>query len=807
MADKDAKPEEPLFIAIMNEEETRNRLIRPAIARVGWKDIQIREEFPYTLGRIHVAGNKWKRGDRKKIDFLLEHSPGVPIAIVEAKHFGKPLGDGMQQALGYAEALDVPFVFSSNGEGFLFHDKTGMGVATEQKLTLDQFPSPEELHTRFVAWKEKSGVPSTVLTTEFQNEDPLKSDRYYQRIAVDKAVEAFAVGQRRLLLVMATGTGKTRVASQIIWRLKKLGRIQRVLFLADRNVLVDQAKGNDFSHFGSAITKITRPNFVHTGDLMAHEVFVGIYQALTGPSETDKLFKKLPPDFFDLIVIDECHRGGASLDSEWHEILDYFTSAAHLGLTATPKETADVSTTHYFGDALYTYSLKQGIDDGFLAPYKVLRVLLDNDITGWRPFPGMVDDTGNAVEDRIYEIKDVNRSVIFPQRDALVAKKIIEYLDAIGDPYAKTIVFCRTTEHAERMRSALMNAAGPRAQESTKYAMRITGDDEEGKMQIDTFTHPDERFPTIATTSQLLSTGVDTQTVKLIVLDKPIESMTEFKQIIGRGTRVREDKGKTWFTIMDFQGATKLFADPAFDGVPERVFEVGENDDIGAILATKDPQDEPVEQKEKEDELVDLILRVYGPALKDRPPVYTVSNVSYAVVKEQVQYLGADGKLITESLTDFTRKNILDHYPTLENFFDAWQEATSRQAIIDEISASGIPLEELQKQVGAEFDLFDLIMHVAYDKRMMKKRDRADALRRSNYLDKWSGKAREVIEALLDKYADIGFIALDEIETVKTPPVSYIGEPLEVLEWFGGREAFAKTLDEIADTLATVKVR
>lgn len=792
----------------MNEAETRNRLIRPAIMRAGWSDVQIREEFPYTLGRIHVAGKKWKRGEMKKIDFLLEYRPGVPIALVEAKHIGKSLGSGMQQALGYAEALDVPFVFSSNGEGFIFHDKTGMSHATEQHISLEQFPTPKDLHARFIAWKEKGGVPTGVLTTEFQNEDPLKSERYYQRIAVDKAVETFARKQRRLLLVMATGTGKTRVASQIIWRLKKLGLVRRVLFLADRNVLVDQAKGNDFSHFGSSITKITRQSFAHTGDLMAHEVFVGIYQALTGPNEEDKLFRKLPPDFFDLIVIDECHRGAASLDSEWHDVLDYFTGAAHLGLTATPKETTDVSTSHYFGDALYTYSLKQGIDDGFLAPYKVLRVLLDNDITGWRPAPGAIDDNGNPIEDRIYELKDVNKSVIFPQRDAVVAKKIVEYLDAIDDPYAKTIVFCRTTEHAERMRSALVNAIGSRAQESTKFVMRITGDDDEGKMQIDTFTHPDERFPVIATTSQLLSTGVDTQTVKLVVLDKPIESMTEFKQIIGRGTRVREDKGKAWFTIMDFQGATKKFADPAFDGPAERIFEVGEHvPTIEDELNKKDPVDEPIEQKELEDELVDEIITCGGFTGEGRPPVYTVSGVPYAVVKEQVQYLGADGKLITESLTDFTRKNILNRYPTLESFFTAWQSAERRQAIIDALDETGISLEELQKQVGAEFDLFDLIMHVAYDKKMMKKRERAEALRRSNYLNKWQGKAREAVEALLNKYADVGFLALDELETVKTPPVSHLGEPLEILEWFGGRENFEKTLDELADSLATVAVK
>ncbi len=787
-----------------NEAETRTRLIRPALVRAGWSDIQIREEYPYTEGRIHVSGKTVKRGDKKKVDFLLEHRPNLPVAVVEAKHIGKPLGDGMQQALGYAEALDVPFVFSTNGEGFLFHDRTGQSTVVEQKLTPDQFPSPTELYRRYTEWKQKSGITETLLETEYHSDDPNKSPRYYQRIAADRAVEAFARGQKRLLLVMATGTGKTHAAAQIMWRLKRAGSARRILFLADRNVLADQARG-DFKHFGNSLTKISRQNFNDTGALMAHEIFVGLYQAMSGATEAEKLYKRLPSNFFDLIIIDECHRGSASLDSEWHEVLDYFSGAAHLGLTATPRETTDTSTTHYFGNALYTYSLKQGIDDGFLAPYKVLRVFLDNDISGWRPVAGTLDDKGNPVEDRVYELRDVNKAVIFPQRDELVAKKIIEYLDAIGDPYAKTIVFCRTTEHAERMRSALVNAAGEKARADRRYVMRITGDDEEGKMQIDTFRNPEERTPAIVTTSQLLSTGVDIQTCKLVVLDKPIESMTEFKQIIGRGTRVREDKGKMWFTVMDFQGATKLFADPGFDGVPERVFEIGENDDITSTLEMEDPPGEPIEVKEKEDGLVGIIIEQNPLSIVDRPPVYTVSGVPYAVVKEQVQYLGPDGKLLTESLTDFTRKNILDHYPTLESFFSAWQSAERRQAIIDQLDATGIPLEELQKYVGADFDLFDLIVHVAYDKKMMKKRERAEAVRRSNYLSKYNGKAREVIEALLEKYADLGYLALDEIETVKTPPVSNIGEPLEVLGWFGGTDKFTDTLKDLEKTLAAVE--
>lgn len=789
----------------MNEEETRNRLIRPAIAKSGWSDHQIREEYPYTMGRIHVSGRVAKRGERKKVDFLLEYRPNLPIALVEAKPNGKDSGHGMQQALGYAEALDVPFVFSSSGEGFLFHDRTGLSAQTEIHISLDQFPSPDELYARYLHWKGEAPALKSVIETPLYSDDPNKSPRYFQRIAIDRAVEAVARGQKRLLLVMATGTGKTYTAGQIIWRLWKSGNAKRVLFLADRNILVDQARINDLKHFGDALTKISRQNFNDLGSLMSHEIFLGLYQAMSGKEEEEKLFKRLPADFFDLIVIDECHRGSASENSEWREILEHFTGASHLGLTATPKETADTSTSHYFGDAIYTYSLKQGIDDGFLAPYKVMRVLLDNDITGWRPVPGTVDDNGNAVEDRLYELKDINKSVIFPQREKVIAEKVLEYLEAVEDMYAKTIVFCRTTAHAERMRSALVNAAGERAREDVRYVMRITGDDEEGKNQLDRFIDPEERFPTIVTTSQLLSTGVDAQTCKLIVLDKPIESMTEFKQIIGRGTRVREDKGKMWFTIMDFQGATKLFADPAFDGVAERVFELKEDEDIAETLEELDPQDVTVEEKLEEDELVDAVISQGSEEVTERPPVFKLSGVPYAVVKEQVQYLGPDGKLLTQSLTDFTRKNILTHYPTLESFFSAWQSAERRQIIIDQIDASGIPLEELQKQVGADFDLFDLIMHVAYDKKMMKKNERIEAVRRSNYLDKYSGRAREVLEALLQKYADVTLKDIESVRILTLEPLRSMGTDYELVSLFGGKEGYFKTVDELLDVMYTTQ--
>jgi len=788
------------IIEIMNEQETRSRLIRPAITKAGWSDVQIREEYPYTLGRIHVSGNTWKRGENKKVDFLLEFKPNLPLAIIEAKHIGKSLGAGMQQALNYAEALDVPFVFSTNGKGFLFHDRTGQSATTEQEL--DQLPSPDELFRMYKTWKGDQSSYTAVLETPYYSDAQSKTPRYFQRVAINRVVEAISQGQKRALLVMATGTGKTYTAGQIMWRLWKSGNAKRILFLADRNILVDQAKINDLKHFGDALTKISRHSFNDVGSLMSYEVFLGLYQAMSGVAEEEKLYKKLPKDFFDLIVIDECHRGSASEDGQWHEILDYFKNATHLGLTATPKETTDTSTTHYFGDAVYTYSLKQGIDDGFLAPYKVLRVLLDNDITGWRPVAGTIDDNGVPVEDRVYELGDINKSVIFPQRDDIVAKKIVEYLDAINDPYAKTIVFCRTTTHAERMRSALINAAGEKARKNMRYVMRITGDDEEGKNQLDRFIDPEEIYPTIVTTSQLLSTGVDAQTCKLVVLDKPIESMTEFKQIIGRGTRIREDKGKMWFTVIDFQGVTKLFADPGFDGFAERVFEVSEDEDIAKKLEEQDPTEMPIEEKADEDRLVDFILSQGNVKdVIDRPPVYTLGNVPYAVVKEQVQYLGLDGKLITESLTDFTRKNILVYYPTIDSFFGAWQSAESRQAIIDQIDASGIPLEELQKQVGVEFDLFDLIVHVAYDKKMMKKRERAELVRRSNYLNKYSGKAREVLEALLDKYADSILKDIESVRILTLEPFRSLGTDYELVSLFGGKDGYHVAVDELLDVV------
>lgn len=794
----------------MNEQETRSRLIRPQIIDAGWKDYQLREEYPYTLGRIHVSGNNWRRGELKKVDFLLEYQQNLPLALVEAKDEQSEPGMGMQQALGYADALDVPFVFSSNGHQYLFHDKTGLSGNTETLIDPNDFPSPEQMYEWYMHWKGATGESSnlkTALVSKFYTEDLRKQPRYFQRIAINRTVEAVAKGVKRILLVMATGTGKTYTAGQIIWRLWKTHNAKRILILADRNILIDQARVNDYQYFGDVLTKITRQSFNDLGVLQSYQIFLSLYQAMSGVTEEEKLYKKLNKDFFDLIIVDECHRGSVDEDSQWHEILEYFSSAIQIGMTATPKETEVTSSSLYFGDPIYTYSLRQGIEDGFLAPYKVLRIILDNDVTGWRPGPDTVDDNGNKVPDQIYELKDVNTKVIFPKRDELVARKIIEYMEAIGDTFAKTIVFCRRISHAERMRSALVNAAGNLAKDNHKYVMKITGDDEEGKRQLDPFIDPEERYPVIVTTSKLMTTGVDAQTCKIIVLDSPIESMTEFKQIIGRGTRVREDHNKAWFSILDFQGATKLFADPGFEGFAERVMEAKEGDDIGKVLEQEDSEAMPLEVKEKEDILLSTIVDTWdnNTDIKDRPPVYKISSVPYAVIKEKVQYLGPNGKLITETLQDFTKKNILDHYPTLDNFFNAWQETDRRQAIIDEINNTGIPLEELQHQIGAEFDLFDLIMHVAYDKKMMKKNERVVLLRRSNYLDKYSGKARLVVEALLDKYSDIGYKDVEDIRILTLEPFKSIGSDVEIVSMFGGKEGYQRMTNEILDFMyATV---
>ena len=556
----------------LTEADVRTKFITPNIVSAGWDVMtQIREEAYFTKGRVVVRGKTVRRGEAKKADYILSYKPGLPLAVVEAKDNNHSVADGMQQALEYAEILDVPFAFSSNGDAFLEHDRTAAGVVTRE-IPLERFPSPDELWTRYRAAKGYTDAQEAVVAQDYYDDGSRKSPRYYQLIAVNRAVDAVARGRDRILLVMATGTGKTYTAFQIIWRLWKSKAKKRILFLVDRNILADQTKTNDFKPFGQAMTKIANRSVDKS-----FEVYLCLYQAVTGTEEDQNVYKQFSPEFFDLVIVDECHRGSAADDAAWRKVLEYFSSATQIGLTATPKETKDISNTEYFGDPIFTYSLRQGIADGFLAPYKVVRIGIDRDLDGWRPAGGETDKHGQLIEDREYNDADFDRNLILEPRTALVAAKVTEFLRATSR-FAKTIIFCENIDHAERMRQALVNANPDLAAANSKYVMRITGDNDEGKAQLDNFIDPESTYPVIACTSRLMSTGVDAQTCQLIVLDRRIASMTEFKQIIGRGTRINEDYGKLFFTIMDFKRATALFADPTFDGDPVQVYEPNTDD-------------------------------------------------------------------------------------------------------------------------------------------------------------------------------------------------------------------------------------
>ena len=630
-----------------------------------------------------------------------------------------------------------------------------------------------------------------VTTQDYYEDGSGKTPRYYQLIAINRAVEAIARGENRILLVMATGTGKTYTAFQIIWRLWKSGAKKRILFLVDRNILADQTKTNDFKPFGQAMTKIT-----HRTVDKAFEIYLSLYQAVTGTEEEQNIYKQFSPDFFDLVVIDECHRGSAADDAAWRKVLEYFSSATQIGLTATPKETKDVSNIEYFGDPIYTYSLRQGIADGFLAPYKVVRIGIDKDLEGWRPEKGKTDKYGQLIEDREYNETDFDRNLILEKRTELVAAKITEFLKAT-DRFAKTIVFCENIDHAERMRQALVNANPDLAAANSKYVMRITGDNDEGKAQLDNFIDPESTFPVIATTSQLMSTGVDAQTCHLIVLDKRINSMTEFKQIIGRGTRINEDYNKFFFTIMDFKRATALFADPNFDGDPVQIYEPKP----GESPVPPDEAPEAGAEGSTAGAGVDLPEGMEPPGVSERPAKYYVDDVEVTIVSERVQYLDADGKLITESLKDYTRKTVRKTYTSLNAFLNAWKDADRKQAIIEELSSRGVFLDELAEQVGRDFDAFDLICHVAFDQPPLTRRERAEKVRKRNVFAKYGDKARAVLEALLDKYADAGLKSVESLEILKVNPLSTFGTPIEIVNLFGGKQHYLAAIQELETQL------
>lgn len=759
----------------MNEAEICDAFITPAISKAKWNTRQIRREYTFTAGRVNVRGNVGVRGKKKRVDYLLQYDNNLPLAVVEAKDNNHAVGAGMQQALGYAEALDVPFVFSSNGDGFLFHDRTGNSDPVERKIGLDEFPAPEELWQRYRVWRNLDAESGKLALQPYYVDTDGKSPRYYQRVAIQRAVEAIVRGQRRVLLVMATGSGKTYTVFQIMWRLWNAGKVKRALFLVDRNFLADHAITNDFKPFGPVMTKVR-----HRHMDPSYEVYVALYQAVSGNEEEKNVYRQFSREFFDLVVIDECHRGSAREASAWREILDYFEPAIQLGLTATPKETTDVSTLTYFGDAVYTYSLKQGIDDGFLAPFKVVRVDLDKDLLGWRPPAGMTDDLGQEIEDRIYNQRDMDRILVLNERTRRVAEKVGEHL-AKTDPYGKTIVFCENIDHAERMRSALVNEVVRRlpdeAGNASKYVVRITGDSEEGRLALDDFIHPERRYPVIATTSKLLTTGLDVKTCKLIVLDQRIESMIEFKQTVGRGTRIHEDGGKLWFSIMDFKKATELFADPDFDGEPIVMY-----DPSSGHSSTTDSGEDGVEPMEQ------------GDPLSDGATKYLVSGVEVRVIAERVQYLDRSGRLITESLTDYTKRTVQAEYATLEDFLRRWSEADRKAAVISELHEQGLLLEELRAQVSRDLDVFDLICYVVYGQPPLTRRERAEKVRKSDVFTLYGTQARAVLDALLDKYADEGLAPVEDLGVLRVKPLSELGTPLELIQRFGGKDEYVRAV-------------
>tara|TARA_R110000737_G_scaffold351475_1_gene393847 strand:- start:12544 stop:14982 length:2439 start_codon:yes stop_codon:yes gene_type:complete len=799
----------------LSETDIITKFIMPAVKSAGWNVMtQIRQEVKLRDGKVIVRGQLGVRKTVKSADIVLYLKPNIPLAVIEAKANKHEIGKGMQQGLDYARLLEVPFVFASNGDGFVFHDKTNPTML-ESEIQLSDFPSPEQLWQKYCTYREFKDEQLPLITQSYHDDGSGKAPRYYQLQAINKTIEAVSQGKNRMLLVMATGTGKTYTAFQIIWRLWKSRQKKRTLFLADRNILVDQTRINDFQPFGQAMTKVTGRKVDP-----AYEIHLALYQALTGPEESQKAFKQVDPDFFDLIIIDECHRGSAADDSAWREILEYFSSATQIGLTATPKETEEVSNIDYFGDPVYTYSLKEGIEDGFLSPYKVVRVDLDIDLQGWRPEKDQIDDNGELIDDRIYNIKDFDRTIVIKNRTDLVAQTITSYLQRT-DPMAKTIVFCNDIDHAERMRRALINLNPEQVAKNDKYVMKITGDDEIGKAQLDNFINPKKAYPVIATTSELMTTGVDAKTCKLVVLDQNIQSMTKFKQIIGRGTRIDDKYGKLWFTILDFKKATELFADERFDGIPEKVMVTkpediitGETED-GSFIdelseANSDADDaSPDGTNEHEQAYVNSknegveIDSDWGNDEADKRFVkFKVSGIDVKKMAERVQYYDTDGKLVTESFKDYTRNTIKKQFSSLDDFTRKWQNADRKQAIIDELANEGVIWQALEQDVSKDLDPFDLICHVVYDQPALTRKERAESVKKRNYFTKYSDVAQKVLNALLDGYADDGVKAIEGKDALKANAIVDFGRPLEIAKKaFGGKDEYNDAITELEDLL------
>ena len=780
----------------MTEEDIKLNYITPAIL-THWQN-KVTMETQITDGRVNIRGNIITRDRPKKADYVLWLNRGKPIAVVEAKDNNHPVSYGLQQAITYAQMMDVPFAYSSNGDGFREHDfLTGL----ERDLALDEFPSPDELISRWETnanqGKGVSENEKRIISQPYYSSQNTYDPRYYQRNAVNRTVEAIAKGQTRLLLVMATGTGKTYTAFQIVYRLLKSGLIRKVLYLADRNILVDQSIQQDFSPLEKTIHKI---NFAKDDPVTvtSHEVYFSLYQQLTGNEDKEEensedtvarfaqLFKK---DFFDLIIVDECHRGSAKKDSNWRKILDYFSSATQIGMTATPKETRYISNIDYFGEPVYTYSLREGIDDGFLAPFKVYNIHT-NIGEGWRPYKGQVDKNGNPIEDRIYTNSDYDYNIIIEDRIYEVANEITEYLKAT-DRMQKTIVFCANELHAQNMRDALAELNSDMCKINPDYVVRITGSDAYGKSKLSYFISVGEKYPVIATTSKLLSTGADCKMTRLIVLDEMITSMTEFKQIIGRGTRLREKDGKSHFAVMDFRNVSRLFADPDWDGPIEMVDDYDPNRE----KKPKDPKDPP-----------DIIDDPPEPVDVRVVPIVDESGCRVEIIGKSVSVYDTDGKLLRhESIVDYTKSNIVGKYASLDNFIMQWSAEDKKRVITELLREQGIDLEAMKtEQNMTDVDDFDFICHVAFDKKPLTRRERANNVKKRDFLSKYSGVAREILEALLERYMNTGIYEIERTEILQLDPFRKYGKPSKIASYFGGKEGYRKAIKELEEELYKV---
>lgn len=775
----------------MSEEDIKLQYITPAIT-AKWDIKKITMETNITDGKINLRGNFVTREKPKRADYVLYLNSNNPIAIVEAKDNKHSISHGLQQAMAYASMLDIPFAYSSNGDGFFEHDFL---TGKERELGLDEFPTEEELYCRY-----KNGANNGEGLSENQEkmiQQPYYSSqktyppRYYQRIAINRTVDAISRGKDRLLLVMATGTGKTYTAFQIVYRLLKSGMKSKILYLADRNNLVDQSIQQDFAPLEKVIHKV---NFSKDdpSTITSYQVYFSLYQQLAGGNDDQeedinntilKLKQLFRPDFFDLIIVDECHRGSAKKESNWRKILEYFASATQIGMTATPKETKYISNIDYFGEPIYIYSLKEGIEDGFLAPFKVINVMTDIG-EGWRPRKGQCDIYGNEIEDRIYTNSDYDYNIIIEDRIQQVAAEITNYLKST-DRMAKTIVFCATEDAAERMRVALVNQNSDMVQKNPDYVVRITGSDTYGKSKLDYFISVREKYPVIATTSKLLSTGSDCKMTKLIVLDEMIGSMTEFKQIIGRGTRLREKEGKTHFVVMDFRNVSRLFADPDWDGPIE--MDEDFNPKSGSGKNTKPPVGpgpDPVEPKQPK-------------------PIVNRDGCQVKIVYKTVSVYDANGKLLRqESIIDYTKENILGAYASLENFIRKWSVEEKKEKIRRLLREQGIDLETLKEDQGmSDVDDFDFICHVAFDKKPLTRKERAENVKKRDFLNKYSGAAREVLEALLDKYMNTGIYEIEKAEILKLDPFMRMGKPQKIASYFGGKDGYLKAVKELENAI------